>query len=239
MSSSTSTPTPTSTNDTCDNFVKCGYVFALLPFAIFIFTCCIIILWFVLQCIFLCVLHAIRGAFRAIRGTFRVIRDAFRAMGAALLSRALNSVQIESMEDDGVHGGGRTLIPLVFCGTWMRPPSPIQEAASVDQSEWSSVQPLSVLASSQVACKSVPGMGMSESVVSADVSTRHFPNDAKSFSPIQNSTEAAMVAVMIQMPSPVLRKDRRDHSYNLSRPNHALSKYQIGVAQVYYVNTRC
>ncbi|KAG2073361.1 hypothetical protein BDR04DRAFT_1229922 [Suillus decipiens] len=212
-STSTSTSTPTSTDDTScphGNFVGCGGLLATILLAVLLFPCYTVALW-----------------------------GALRALCTALFGRALN-VQIESMEDDKVHGG-RKLIPLVFCGTWMRPPSPIQEAASVDQSEWSSVQPLSVLASSQVACKSVPGMGMSESVVSADVSTRHFPNDAKSFSPIQTSPQAVMVAMMIQMPSPILRcwKDRKDPSYNPARPDHAPSEYQIGVAQVQYVDTRC
>jgi hypothetical protein len=64
---------------------------------------------------------------------------ALRAICAVLFGRALG-VQLDSIEDDRVHGESKMLIPLVFCGTWMRPPSPTEEAASVGQSEWSSVQ---------------------------------------------------------------------------------------------------
>ncbi|KAG2368846.1 hypothetical protein BDR07DRAFT_1390262, partial [Suillus spraguei] len=205
---STPTPTPSSTDDTScahGKFVSCGGLFATILLATLFCPCYTAVLWGALHCIVLCV------------------RGALRALCAALFGRALN-VQIESAEDNEVHGG-RTSIPLVFCGTWMRLPSPTQEAASIDQSEWSSVQPVSVLASSQVACKSAPGMDTSESVVSPDISTRPFPNDFKFFLPIQNSPQAVM--------------DRGDPSYNPARPDHVLSEYQIGVAQVQYVDTRC
>jgi len=91
--------------------------------------------------------------------------------------------------------------------------------------------------SSEVACKVAPEMGRSESGVSADIPTRPFPNDSKSSSSIQNSPEAAMVAVMIQMPSPVLRccEDTEDHSYGPAKSD----LYQIGVAQAQYVDSRC
>ncbi|KAG1766926.1 hypothetical protein EV702DRAFT_1050552 [Suillus placidus] len=210
MSSSTPTPTPTSQSCANPHFIlnDCSLVLTI-TLAILFCPCYTAALWLTIRCIFLCMCGALR------------------AICAALFGRALNA-QLDSMEEDRVHGGGGMLIPLVFCGTWMRPPSPTEEAASVGQSEWSSVQ---------VACKSAlqVGMGTSESAVSADTSTRPLPNDSKSSSPIQNSPETAMIAMMIQMPSPVLRcwKDREGTRYNFTRPDHALSEYQIGVAQVH------
>jgi hypothetical protein len=118
---STPTPTPTPTDPGYDpyNFIKCdGYVYIIL--AIVLFPLYATLLFFALYGIVVCV------------------RRAFRAIYAALCARALN-VQLDSTEDDGEHGG-ETFIPLVFCGTWMRPPTPTQEAPSVDQSKWSSVQ---------------------------------------------------------------------------------------------------
>ncbi|KAG1837503.1 hypothetical protein DFJ58DRAFT_734313 [Suillus subalutaceus] len=222
----TLTPTATPTDDSdaqcdhSDNFVQCGGLAATIILAVVFLPCYTAILWCALCSIVLCV------------------RSALRAICTVLFGRALN-VQLESMEDDGVHEGGGTSIPLVFCGTWMRPPSPTQEAVSMDQSEWSSVQPVSVSVSSQVTSKSALGMGTSESAVSADASTRVFPNDSKSSSSILNSPEAAMVAVMIRMPSPVLRccMDRECPSYSRATSDHALSEYQIGVAQV-HLSTR-
>ncbi|KAG1890485.1 uncharacterized protein F5891DRAFT_987083 [Suillus fuscotomentosus] len=129
-----------------------------------------------------------------------------------LFGRALN-LQLESTEDDGVHGG--MLIPLVFCGTWMRPPR-TEEDGSVDQSEWSSIQPVSASSpvSSHVACQSALAVGKSEST---------------------NLPKAVMIAVMIQMPSPVFqcRNDRKGRTYNPARPDNPLSEYQIGVAQIH------
>ncbi|KAG1807334.1 uncharacterized protein BJ212DRAFT_1387792 [Suillus subaureus] len=223
MSSSTP-PHPTDDSDSqcanSDNFVHCDGLFLTILLGVLFFPFYAAILLYALYRIVLCV----RGALCAICG--------------APSGRALN-VQLQSMEDDGIHEGGGTPIPLVFCGTWMRPPT--QEAASVDQSEWSSIQPISVSVSSQVACKSALGMGTFESAVSADTSTRPFPDDSKSSSLVQNSPEVATVAVMIQMPSPVLRccKDREGFSNNPAGPDHALSGYHIGVAQVQCVDTRC
>ncbi|KAG2036724.1 hypothetical protein BDR03DRAFT_959278 [Suillus americanus] len=93
---------------------------------------------------YVCVVHS---ALYGVHSVLHVLR-----FGGAM------NVQLKPMEDGGVHERGGRLIPLVFCGTWVRPPSPTQEAASVDQSEWSSVQPVSVSVSSQVACKSALGM---------------------------------------------------------------------------------
>ncbi|KAG2089342.1 uncharacterized protein F5147DRAFT_788388 [Suillus discolor] len=218
----TPTPTPTDDNISCPTWtLVCGI--GLIVIAGISFPCWGAILWFTLICVVSCV----RGVLRAIR--------------SALFGRALN-VQLEPTEDDGVHGGGGMLIPLVFCGTWMRPRRN-EEDGSVDQSEWSNIQPVSASlpVSSQVACKPAVGVGKPESAVSADTFTRPSPHDSKSSSPIKNPPKAAMVAVMIQMPSPVFRcrNDREGHTYNPARSDNPLSEYQIGVAQVQYVDARC
>lgn len=186
-----SSSTPTLTNDG-----SCGVRF----------NACIFMISLILAILFLpCYAVILCGALRAIRDM--------------LFGRALD-VQLDSIEDDRAHRGSETLIPLVFCGTWMRPPSPTEEVASVGQSEWSSVQPVSVSVSSQVACKSALGVGTAEPA---------------------NLPETAMIAVMIQMPSLILRrlKDRKGLPYNPARSDNALSEFQIGVAQVQYVDTRC
>lgn len=217
-----SSSTPTLTNDgSCGvRFNACIFMISLI-LAILFLPCYAVILCYALRYIVLCVC-----------GALRAIRD-------MLFGRALD-VQIDSIEDDRGHRGSETLIPLVFCGTWMRPPSPTEEAASVGQSEWSSVQPVSVSVSSQVACKSALGVGTAEPAVSAYASTWS-PNDFNFSSPIQNLPETAMIAVMIQMPSSILRrlKDRKGLPYNFARPDNALSEFQIGVAQVQYVDTPC
>lgn len=92
--------------------------FGLAVIIIIFFPCYAPILWCMLSCVVSCVWGVLRAGH------------------STLFGRALN-LQLESTEDDGVHGG--MLIPLVFCGTWMRPPR-TEEDGSVDQSEWSSIQ---------------------------------------------------------------------------------------------------
>ncbi|KAG0700011.1 hypothetical protein DFH29DRAFT_1080918 [Suillus ampliporus] len=217
-------PTPTYTYDPCNDIhAPCGMITIMVP----------ILTVLLCPCYSTALYFTICGIGHCLRAAFRATCAAFRVICAALVGRALDA-QLDSMEDDGVHEGGGKLVPLVFCGTWMRPPSPTEGAS---QSEWSSIQPVSVslipTCSSQVACKSAPEFGISESAVLAGLSTSSLASDSKSSS-IENSTEAARIAVMIYMPSPVFRcrKDREGPSYDPARLNNALPEYQIGVAQV-------
>jgi hypothetical protein len=84
-----------------------------------------------------------------------------------------------------------------------------------------------VSVSSQVACKFALGVGTSEFAVSAYASTCSLPNNSKFSSLIQNLPEAAIMAVMIRMPSPALRhlKDREGPSYNPARLDNALLEF--------------
>ncbi|KAG1738789.1 hypothetical protein EDB19DRAFT_885280 [Suillus lakei] len=125
-----STPIPIPTDDRCQ-FYECGMTLTII-FLILFSPCYIIILWI------------------ALYSMFRAVCSVLRAVGSALFGRALNP-QLDLIEDDRVHEGGRNLLPLVLCGTWLRPPSPIEEAASMSQSERSSAQPVSVSLGSQVA----------------------------------------------------------------------------------------
>lgn len=117
MSSYTPTPTPTNDGSCGFRFNTCDFMITLIP-AILFLPCYAVILLFALRTI----VSFVRGAPRAIRNM--------------LFGRA-SDVQPDSIEDDRAHGESETLIPLVFCGTWMRLP---EGAASVGQSEWSCVQ---------------------------------------------------------------------------------------------------
>ncbi|KAG2058390.1 hypothetical protein BDR06DRAFT_1004567 [Suillus hirtellus] len=233
MSFFTPTPTPTPTGDdgSCPTWTLGCFGLAVL--LVILFPCYAPILWCMLSCVVSCVRSVLRAIRSMLYCVVSCVWGVLRAGYSTLFGRALN-VQLESTEDDGAHGG--MLIPLVFCGTWMRPPR-TEEDGSVDQSEWSSIQPVSASlpVSSQVACKSALAVGKSESAVSADTFTRPSPHDSKSSSPIQNLPKAAIVAVMIQMPSPVLqcRNDRKGPTYNPARSGNSLSEYQIGVAQIH------
>ncbi|KAG1758925.1 hypothetical protein EDD22DRAFT_971916 [Suillus occidentalis] len=174
-----------------------------------------------LPCYAVILLFAFRTIVLFVRGASRAIRN-------MLFGRA-SDIQSDSIEGDRAHGESETLIPIVFCGTWMRLP---EGAASVGQSEWSSVQPVSVSVF-RIACKSALGACTVEHAVTAYAST-WFPNDSKFSAPIQNLPKIAMIVVMIQMLSPILRhlKERNVLSYNAARPDDAPSELQIGVAQV-------
>lgn len=138
MSFFTSTPTPTPTDDniSCPTWtLVCGMG---LIFIVVSFPCWAAILWFMLSCVVSCVWSVLRAIHSMLYCVVSCVWGVLRAGHSTLFGRALN-VQLESTEDDGVHGGGGMLIPLVFCGTWMRPPR-TEEDRSVDQSEWSSIQ---------------------------------------------------------------------------------------------------
>ncbi|KAG2120383.1 hypothetical protein DEU56DRAFT_918380 [Suillus clintonianus] len=194
----TPTPTPSSNDSNKCLFHGCGMTI-LISLLVVLSPCYIVILWFVL-----------RPIFRCVRAVFRAVWSVLRAIVFALFGSVLHP-QLDLTEDDELHAGSGSSLPLVLCGTWLRPPSPIEEATSASQP---STRPVSASISSQAAYQSALGVSVSGSA---------------------NRPEASKTAVIIHMPSPVFKcwKDREDPPFDSNGPDNVLSDYQIGIAQVH------